>query len=431
MLAILGESVKSDLALSDRELGALTGPAFSIVYALLGLLFGRLADHLERRRLVVIGALIWSVASMAGALASGYPALVAARAGVALGEAIGTAATVSLMAVVAGARYRARAMSFFAACAFAGAGLAAILGGAVASVFASARIAGWRAALIAAGIPGMAGALYLWWLPATEPARHGTASRRVLPASMLVLVAGVALLTILLQMEWRPEMAVPVSVAAALLAGAGWMRNLRATDRDAYRNTFGNPAYRWLLLAFSAGLFVDCAAEFWLFPYAQRRFGLDAARVGADLGTILIVAGIGGSLAGGWIADYWRRTAAAGRAWTAVAALVAETIAILCALSQPSYPALMCAFAAVCAAAGAWVGVAAAIGLDILPRHRGTGTAAYFLITTLMGPGLGPFLVGLQSDRSGSLSHALALSTVLMAVAIVGLLRLGRLTQSQ
>jgi MFS family permease len=426
MLAVLAESIKSDLALSDRQLGTLTGPAFSIVYALLGLLFGRFADHFDRRRLVVSGALVWSVASMAGALARGYGALVAARAGVALGEAIGTAAAVSLMAGVAGQRYRARAMSFFAAFAFAGAGCAAILGGWVASSFVTHWTAGWRAALLVAGMPGIAGALCLLCLPSPEaPAAQRALQQVIRPVVVpLTLAAGLAMV---LQMQWRPEAAVPVSIAVALLAGAWWVRDLYATDRAAYGATFGVAAYRWVLVTFSAGLFVDCAAEFWLFPYAQRTFDVGAARVGADLGALLIGGGIAGSLAGGWLADSWRRVSASGRVWAALVAVLAETLAILDALAQSNYAGLLVAFGALCIAAGAWVGVAAAIGLDIVPpRHRGTGTGAYFLITTLLGPGLGPFAVGLQSDRSGSLGQALAASTVIMLIAVIGLVRLGR-----
>ena len=39
----------------------------------------------------------------------------------------------------------------------------------------------------------------------------------------------------------------------------------------------------------------------------------------------------------------------------------------------------------------------------VLPRMRGTATASFFLATTLVGLGLGPFMVGAISDLSGSL----------------------------
>jgi MFS family permease len=74
ILGILAESVKSDLRISDAALGALTGSAFSIVYALLGLYFGRLADVADRLALVRTGAWVWSLPSK-GFLAPAIPAL--------------------------------------------------------------------------------------------------------------------------------------------------------------------------------------------------------------------------------------------------------------------------------------------------------------------------------------------------------------------
>src|SRR5262249_19026032 len=131
ILGILAESVKSDLHLSDQQLGALTGSAFAIVYALLGLLFGAMADRQDRLHLVRTGAWVWSLSCMSGALATGYPGLVLCRAGVAVGEAIATAAAVSLIADLAGERYRGRLASAFLTTAFIGAGAAYIMGGSV------------------------------------------------------------------------------------------------------------------------------------------------------------------------------------------------------------------------------------------------------------------------------------------------------------
>jgi MFS family permease len=64
-----------------------------------------------------------------------------------------------------------------------------------------------------------------------------------------------------------------------------------------------------------------------------------------------------------------------------------------------------------------WVGVAAATSQDlVLPRMRGAATATYFLGTTIIGLGLGPFTVGLLSELLGDLGTA--------AIAIVGVLPL-------
>jgi MFS family permease len=428
ILGVLAESVKSDLHLKDQQLGVLTGSAFSIVYALLGLYFGALADRSDRLVLVRTGAWVWSLSCIAAAFARGYPMLVASRAGVAVGEAIASAAAVSLIAELAGEKYRARAASLFLTSAFFGAGMAAIMGGAIIGLFRNVdHIAGWRAALVAVGLPGIAGAIYLLLFQRREVGRvagdHPPHNARIVTVLILA-----ALGAVVVQMLARPVIGVPVCVLTTLVIAAWWIRRLRGADRPAYFATWGQMPFRCLVLAFAAVTFVDYAAAFWLIPYTQRRFGLGAETVGPQLGGLMIVGGICGCMMGGWLADRWRMLHTSGRVWVAFIAVLLEGAAILIALGQSDYRSFLIAFGAFCLASGGWTGVAAAIAFDVVPReHRGTGTSIYFLLTTTFGPGLGPFLVGLGSDELGSVSAALAWSCLLMLVAAAALLQLGGL----
>ena len=429
ILGILAQSVKADLQLSDRQLGALTGSAFSIVYAVLGLHFGRLADRTSRLRLIRIGAWVWSLSSIAAAFAPGYGVLVATRAGVAAGEAIATAAAVSLMSEVAGERRRAAIASVFFSAAFFGAGVAAIGGGAMVAAFRGMFGDGaWRAVMAAAGLPGIVGALYLsrfQWEGASE--RHESGHRqqgsdRRITAALLV----TACVAVVVQVRWPPALAVPLALALGLGIAAVWVAQMRRIDPDAYEVTFGEARFRRMLVGFAALLFVDFAAGFWLIPLAQRRYGLSPGTVGAQLGALLIGGGIAGALLGGWIADRWQTRSRAGHVWTALIAVILEVAAILSALHQPQFSGYVLAFGAMCLASGAWTGVAAAIAFDIVPpAHRGTGAAGYFLVTTLLGPGLGPFAVGVVSDMTGSTRNALGLATAVAAIAVLSLVRLG------
>jgi MFS family permease len=424
---ILAETMKGDIGLRDQQLGALGESTFSIVYALLGLYFGQRADRSSRLNLVRWGAWVWSLSCIGAAWAPGYVGLIASRGGVAVGEAMATAAAISLMAEISGERYRARATSAFFAFAFIGAGAAAILGGWVVGVFQQgAALAGWRAAMIAAGVPGIVGALYLSVLRVQTPPPAPRAPTDPGGGMAPILIAA-ALATVLIQMRWPAAWSVPTSTVLALFVAAGWARRLRSADATSYAATLGRPDFRWLLGSFAAVLFIDFAAGFWLIPYAQRRFAVSAGSAGAHLGGLMIAGGIAGALLGGWCADRWRRANPAGRVWTALVAVLMEVGAILLALAQSDYSRFLIAFAVFCFASGGWTGVAAAIGLDIVPRaHRGTATAAYFLVTTVLGAGLGPFVVGLCSDSSGSVGTALAWSCSVGVLAAVGLLRLGR-----
>lgn len=426
ILGVLAESVKSDLHLKDQQLGVLTGSAFSIVYALLGLYFGALADRSDRLILVRTGAWVWSLSCIGAAFARGYPMLVASRAGVAVGEAIASAAAVSLIAELAGEKYRARAASLFLTSAFLGAGMASVMGGAIIGLFRNVdRIVGWRAALVAVGLPGIAGAIYLQLFQRREAGRPVVDQPRHDPRIAMVLILA-ALGAVAVQMRFRPVFGVPVCVLTTVVIAAWWTHRLRRGDRPAYFATWGQKPFRYLVFAFAAVTFVDYAAAFWLIPYTQRRFGLGADTVGPQLGGLMIAGGICGCMMGGWLADRWRMLHASGRVWAALIAVLGEGAAILFALGQSDYHGFIVAFAAFCLSSGGWTGVAAAIAFDVVPpEHRGTGTSIYFLLTTTLGPGLGPFLVGLGSDELGSVSAALAWSCVLVLVAVAALLQLG------
>jgi MFS family permease len=425
LLAVLAESLRTDLALNDRELGTLTGSAFSIVYALLGLYFGTAADRSDRLRWIRLGACIWSASSILGAFANHYSELIAARAGVAVGEAIATPAAISLMAAVAGPRYRARAASVFFACAFAGAGGAAALGGVIANHSAGWSVhSAWRLTMIAAGLPGLLGALYLSLFrwdskPFLERPSEG--------GNIFITLWICACLAVLAQVSWRPDIGVPVAVGIAVMSAGYWIRHLRRFSQPAYEATLARPAFRWLLLAFSGAMFVDTVANFWLFPYAERHFGLRAARIGTQLGALLLAGGIVGCLTGGWLADLGRARNARLAAWVACIAVAIEGASLLFAVSAPGYQGFLLAFTALSVASGAWAAVAATLGLDLVPaEHHGTGVALYFLTTTLFGPSLGPYLIGVASDRLGSLQPPLAISAAVTVVSCFALLRLIR-----
>jgi MFS family permease len=60
LLAILQESIKADLALSDSQLGLLTGFAFAVFYVTAGISIARWADQSNRRNIIALAVFIWS-----------------------------------------------------------------------------------------------------------------------------------------------------------------------------------------------------------------------------------------------------------------------------------------------------------------------------------------------------------------------------------
>ena len=105
----LAEPVRKEFMLSDTALGLL-GTVFTLMYAIVGLPLGRIADKWYRTRLLAIGTGVWSLLTAASGLAQNYTQLFISRLGVGLGEATCAPAGQSLIGDLFPPRQRARAM---------------------------------------------------------------------------------------------------------------------------------------------------------------------------------------------------------------------------------------------------------------------------------------------------------------------------------
>src|SRR6201992_71134 len=65
VLSLLVDPIRNDLGVSDREMSYLLGGAFAIAYGLAGLPMGYLADRFSRRNMIIVGAVVWSLATIA------------------------------------------------------------------------------------------------------------------------------------------------------------------------------------------------------------------------------------------------------------------------------------------------------------------------------------------------------------------------------
>ena len=90
ILAILAQSIKTDLDLSDTQIGALSGVAFGIFYATLGIPIARLADKHSRVTIISVCLALWSAMTALSGQATNFVQLLIARIGVGVGEAGGS-----------------------------------------------------------------------------------------------------------------------------------------------------------------------------------------------------------------------------------------------------------------------------------------------------------------------------------------------------
>ncbi len=149
VLAILLQSIKRDLQLSDLQLGLLSGTAFGLFYATLGIPIARLADRFSRKGVIAISIAIWSGMTALCGSASGFAALLVYRVGVGVGEAGGSPPAHSIISDYFPPERRATALGIFSLGVPLGILVGFLAGGWLDQTL------GWRLAFVVVGLPGL------------------------------------------------------------------------------------------------------------------------------------------------------------------------------------------------------------------------------------------------------------------------------------
>jgi predicted MFS family arabinose efflux permease len=365
LIALLAPAIQRDLQLSDTQLGFVSGTAFAVLYVVIGIPLAQLSDRVNRVRMLSVALVAWSAMTALCGAAGSFVQLALCRVGVAVGEAGGYPASLSIISDLFPQRRRASAAAIFLSGTTAGALVSLVIGGMLNEVI------GWRATFVIAGAPGL-------------------------------LLAALLILTVR-----EPTRGAMDGVAAPAKAESFF---------GSFRVLFSQPLYRKLALAsaiYNLELFSLAA---WAPTYAVRTFKLGTAQVGLGLGLAL---GIGSSfvmIAGGRMADSLSRRSIAAPVFISatgqllmipffLAAMHAHSFALFCVLHSIAYG---------CSAIGGPMNVAAAHA--VTPPHvRGAAASLLVMIATLAGYGLGPPLIGAFSDLLGSGAPAERLRTALQA----------------
>jgi MFS family permease len=451
ILSILAEDVKRDLGLTDAQLGFLYGTAFAVFYAVFGLPLGRLADTWTRTRLLTGGLCLWSAMTAASGLARSFAALALARFGVGVGEASANPAAFSLIADHYPPERRATALALYQAGLYVGSGLGLGIGGLVVARWDAAwggvpplGLHGWQIAFFVVGIPGLV--LVPLVASLAEPVRgrlDGVPAPDVphpFREAWLELRAVLPPLTLVhlhLLGAGARALAVNVGVAAALALGAwgltaslgnavqwialalgvyaaiSWAQALRRRDPPSFALMFEarTPVLAATGFAFLAA--VGYGVNFWMAPFFIRVHGMDKATAGLVIGGVHAAGGWIGVTLGGLLADRWRRRRAAGRIHTTMIAASLPLPFGLAMLSVGDTTAAVVLYALWSLCAGCWGGAAVATIQDlVLPRMRGTASAIYLLLATLVGLAIGPYAIGRVSQATGDLAVAMRLGFV-------------------
>ncbi len=447
ILSILANDIKADLNLSDADLGFLYGTAFAVFYALFGIPLGKLADSWHRVRLMTIGLALWSLMTAVSGFARNGAALTVARIGVGVGEATASPSAYSLISDYFPARLRATALAIYSSGLYIGGGISLLIGGLVVENWNAAfpdggplGMAGWQAAFVAVGLPGLL--LAIWVLTLREPVRGeidnmptpsdphpfrgftnelftvippftiiGAARRGVGALALNLLTLAVVGLLGLFLTAWLGSgdgsFIKPIS-DQWLFLGVGYYSvfsfasALRTRDLPTFRLTWGSPAFLCTILGYGLVSFMSYASSYWSAPYAERVFEVSKADLGWWLGAPSALAGFLGVIGGGRVADYLYERYAAGRIYVVMFGLLAPIPAVLILYTTTNLVLFfVLAFVAQVLTASALGAAAAASQALVLPRMRGVATATFFLATTLVGLALGPYTAGYVSAANG------------------------------
>ena len=349
ILAVLIEPIKADIALTDTQVGLLTGTLFAVFYGFITIPIAMMADRTNRIRIVAIGCFLWSIFTGISGLAMSFLALAVARIGVAFGEAGGVAPSLSVLGDYFSPRRRVFVIALFTCASPIGILAGVMVGGLVADVY------GWRAVFIGAAI------------------------------------AGLILVPILIKFAPEPPRGnfepLPDPTAKAPSFGATLLLFVR------------RPTLVWM--AVSCGLFAMIANGLitWVPALLMRGYGATVRDVALYYGPVVgISLAIGLFSSGATISWFAKRSL---RAYTLIPAAAMLICAPLFAatLSAGTWQMALVWMAVPLALINFVVPPALTLVQNLAPANvRSTASAILMLVLNLVGIGLGPLMVGVVSD---------------------------------
>lgn len=481
IVTILAPYLKADLDLTDAQIGLLYGTAFAMFYALFGIPLAKLADGWSRVKTLSIGLAFWSSMTALSGLSSNFVQLGAARLGVGIGEASGSPAAVSLLADYFPKRIRASVFALYTTGMYLGLGLSLMIGGYVVATWpGSFGLAGWQAAFIIVGLPGiLLGAIV--YLTIREPVRGAldglpqpgsphpfrdvfveaatmfppwsVGSLKKLGASPALVRANlgalafvtlmIALFTLgseaILPPDRRPvvfsiggfdvtsSLIQWLAIGIGAYAATSWIQAIRLRDPIAFALTVGAPAYRTMAAAGGIlGIYTYAIGAF-VFLYGSQFLAM-GPEAGFTLGAISAIAGASGTAIGGTLGDIIKRRYPAGRMHLLFAALLGFTALTVVQFNTGDRQTFFVSYFFALLLLTVWPPIMLATAQDlVIPRLRGVGFAVQTLASSLVGLGLGPYMVGLISDATGDLRLAILSLFALMPILLYLIWRCARL----
>lgn len=379
IISVVLPMIKTDLALSDTQLGVLSGIAFAVFYATFGIPIARWADRGTRRTIVSLAIAAWSIMTVLCGMAQNFLQLMLARFGVGIGEAGCIPPSHSLISDYFPKERRSTALGIHTAGATLGIVVGLALGGYIAETW------GWRWAFWMLGAPGLLLAILIR-LTLSEPPRGA-----------------------------RDEVIVTDSSQPPL--------------REVLDYLARRKSYVHLVILTSVGSFAAFGISMWLPSFYVRSFGMSMAEVGLYFGIAFGLGSAIGTLGGGYLADWIGKGDM--RKPLIVLGVVASILTLPMNLGVLLAPTATIALSLnlLSSIVGSLVNgpLYATIQAVVGNRMRAMATAVVMFASSLIGIGLGPLFAGMLSDmlapRFGddSLRYSLVILTMISVYPVLHL----------
>ncbi len=349
ILPAVQEQVKGEFHLSDDQIGSLT-LWFFVAYVLSSPLTGWLGDRFPRKPMIVAAGLGIAAMNFFTAHVHSYLSLNIRHAALGVVEASFGIFAPALLADYYAADKRNGVLTIFNVAIPVGAAMGYLVGGMIGASH------GWRMAFIASAVPGALIALLILVFM-KEPQRTGQA----------------------LDAHGMPKTKMDKASVLSLLT---------------------NKAYLSSILGYAAVTFSLGGISWWMPSFLQRVDGRSIGEAGTIMGGITVVCGLGGTVTGGVLAQWWsKKTEKALYLVPAISALLAVPPAVLCFFGPKSVtlPALGVAVFLIFLGTGP----VNASTLNAVPANlRAAAMAGQLFAIHVFGDAFSPKVIGLVSDHS-------------------------------
>jgi MFS family permease len=343
VLFAVQDLVKAEFPRSDLAFGLLT-TVFFIFYMCAAPFMGPLSVRFSRKRVIVVGALVWSVATLLTAFTKNFNELLIRHTLVGIGEASFVILSPTFVADMFPVEKRGRVMGVFYLAIPVGTALGYLLGGFMGPKY------GWRTPFYVGAAPGVLLALLLLLIP--EP-----------PLG-----------------QFDP----PES---------------KAPERDTLKSLLHNPAFLTATLGMAMMTFALGGLQVWMPTFLHRVHGYSLGKASLIFGLSTMINGLFASLAGGWISDRLLRRTKSAHYLVSAVSLGLGIPAMCVALFASGRPMVVGIFVAEFFLLLNTGPLNAAVISSVGPHVRAAALAANIFIFHLLGDVPSSALIGYLSDK--------------------------------